>query len=176
MNELLPAQFGAAQKAGLDTFYGLANLAFEGFQQLTQLNLQAARSAIAETHKTLSVTDPQAFLAQQACMNGPLAERIQSYNRSLYEIVSSTQKGFATIAASQLEAHNQRLHALFEDMSKQAPAGSEAAVAALKKVIDSSNSLYESVNKTVRQAVSMAEGGFEAALSRAPTGSDTTTG
>ena len=157
MNELFPEQFAAAQKANLEAFYSLANLTFEGFQKLTGLNLQAARSALADT---------QGFFAQQASPNGAVTERIQSWQRGVYEIAVDTQTGFAAIAAAQYEAHNRRVQALFDDMSKQAPAGSEAAVAALKKLIDSSGAFYDSVNKSVRQAVNMAEGSFEAALSR----------
>jgi len=176
MNEWFPEQLVAAQKANLEAFYGVANLAFEGFQKLTELNLQAARSAIADTHTLMSAADPQAFVAQQASPNGALAERAQSYYRRLYEIGASTQTGFATIAGAQYEAHNRRMQALFEDMSKQAPAGSEAAIAALRKLIDSSSALYDGVNKSVRQAVNMAEGSFEAVLSRTSKASGATTG
>ena len=77
MNELFPEQFAAAQKAHLETFYGLANLAFEGFQKLTELNLQATRSALSDTHKLLSVADPQVFFAQQTSPNGAVTERIR---------------------------------------------------------------------------------------------------
>ncbi|MGF6535665.1 phasin family protein [Paraburkholderia sp. GAS206C] len=176
MNELFPEQFAAAQKASLETFYGLANLSFESFQKLTVLNLQAARSALADTHKLLSAADPQVFFAQQASPDGGFAERIQAWQYRVYEIAVGTQTGFAAIAAAQYEAHNRRVQALFEDMSKQAPAGSEAAVAALKKLIDSSGVFYDSVNKSVRQAVNMAEGGFEAVLPRTSNASGATTG
>ena len=176
MNELFPEQFAAAQKAHLETFYGLANLAFEGFQKLTELNLQATRSALSDTHKLLSVADPQVFFAQQTSPNGAVTERIQSWQRGVYEIAVGTQTGFSAIAAAQYEAHNRRVQALFEDMSKQAPAGSEAAVAALKKLIDSSGAFYDSVNKSVRQAVNMAEGSFEAVLPRTSKASGATTG
>jgi phasin family protein len=176
MNEWFPEQLAAAQKANLEAFYSVANLAFAGFQKLTELNLQTARSAIADTHTLLSASDPQAFVAQQAGRNGALAERAQSYYRGLYEIALSTHTGFAAIAGAQYEAHNRRVQALFEDVSKQAPAGSEVAVVALKKLIDSSSALYDSVNKSVRQAVNMAEGSFEAVLSRTSKASGATTG
>lgn len=176
MNELYPEQFAAAQKAGLEAFYGLANLAMEGLQKLTALNMQAARSALADSQKLVSAADPLAYVAQQAGPNADLVVRAQCYQRGLYEIASGMHTGITTIAGAQYEAHNRRVQALFEAMSTQAPAGSEAAVAALKQLIESSHVLYESVNKSVRQAVSMAEGGFEAALSRTAKASDVTTG
>lgn len=166
MNEWFPEQYAATQKANLETFYGFANLAFEGFHKLVELNLQAAKTALADTQATLLTTNPQDLLTQQSTRSAVVAERIQSYNRRLYDIALTTQTGFATIAGTRYEAHNRRMQALVEDVSKQVPVGSEAAVVALKKVIDSSSALYDSVNKTVRQAVNMAEGSFEAVLSR----------
>jgi len=176
MNELYPEQFAAAQKANLEAFYGLASLAVEGLQKLTALNMQAARSALADSQKLLTAADPQAFFTQQSGPNGELAARAQSYQRALYEIASSMNSGLMTIAGEQYEAHNRRVQALFETLSSQAPAGSEAAAAALKQLMETSSALRDSVNKSVRQAVSMAEGGFEAVLSRTAKTSDVTTG
>jgi phasin family protein len=176
MNELYPEEFAAAQKANLEAFYRLASLAVEGWQKLTALNMQAAKSALADSQKLLPSADPQAFFTQQAGPNGELAARAQAYQRALFEIVSGMHTGLMTIAGEQYEAHNRRVQALFETMSRQAPAGSEAAVAALKQLMESSRVLHESVNKSVRQAVSMAEGGFETVLSRTAKASDVTTG
>ena len=176
MNEWFPEQLAAAQKANLEAFYGVANLAFEGFQKLTELNVQAVKSALGDTHALLSATDPQAFVSQQAGPNGVLAERAQSYYRRLYEIAVKAHADLAAIAGAQYEAHNRRVQALFDDVSKQAPAGSEAAVVALRTLIDSNSALVDSVNKSVRQAVNMAEGSFEAVLSHTSKASGATTG
>jgi phasin family protein len=176
MNEWFPEQYAAAQKSSLETFYGFANLAFDGFQKLTALNLQAAKTTLADAQATLSITDPQTLLAQQSTRSAVAAERIRSYNKALYDIALTTQARFATIAGAQYEADNRRMQAVVEDVSKQVPAGSEAAVVALKKVIDSGNALYDSVNKTVRQAVNMAEGSLEAVLARPSKASGTTAG
>lgn len=176
MNEWFPDQFAASQKATLEAFYSTANLAFEGFQKVAELNVQAAKANLADAQKMMSTADFQSFFAQQVSPTGPLSERTQSYFRRLYDIAASTQTGFAKIAGSQYEAHNRRMQALFETVSKQAPAGSEVAVAALRKMMDSSNALYDSVNKTVRQAVTLAEGGVEAMLTRQASASQVTSG
>ena len=176
MNEMFPEQFAEVQKANLEAFYGAMNLAFDGFQKLAELNLQTAKAALGDTHKLLSAADPQAFFAQQTAPNGGFAASVQSYRRRVYEIALGTQTGFGTIAVAQFEAHNRRMQALFETMSKQAPAGSEAAVDALKKLLASSSALYDSVNKSVRQAANMAEGSLEAVLSRTPKASGAMTG
>jgi phasin family protein len=180
MNEWFPESYSAVQKANVDAFYGYANVAFEGLQKLTALNLQAARAVWADTQVTaqaaLSATDAQALLTQQSTRSAVAAERILSYNRALYDIALTTHTGFATLAGARYEAYNERMQTLVESLSKQVPAGSEAAASALKKVFASSNALYDSVNKTVRQAVHMAEGSLEAVLPRQSDASDTGAG
>ncbi|MGA7776466.1 MAG: TIGR01841 family phasin [Paraburkholderia sp.] len=166
MNEWFPEQYAAAHRANVETFYGFANQAFDGFQKLIELNLQTAKTTLADAQAALLTTDPQELVARQSARTTVVAERIQSYNRRVYDIALATQTGFATIAGARFETYNQRMQALVEQVSKQAPAGSEAAVVALKKVIDSSNALYDSVNKSVRQAVHMAEGSLDAVLPR----------
>jgi phasin family protein len=173
MNEWFPESYSAVQKSNVDAFYGYANVAFEGLQKLTALNLQAARAAWGDTQAALLSADPQALFTQQSTRSAVAAERILSYNRALYDIALTTHTSFATLAGARYEAYNQRMQTLVEALSKQVPAGSEAAASALKKVFASSNALYDSVNKTVRQAVHMAEGSVEAVLPRQPDASDT---
>jgi phasin family protein len=166
MNEWFPEQYVAEHKANVETFYGFANLAFDGFQKLVELNLQAAKTTLADVQTALSTSDPQQLVARQSTQTAVIAERIQSYNKRAYDIAHTMQTGYATIAGARFETCNQHMQAFVEQVSKQAPAGSEAAVVALKKVIDSSNALYDSVKKSVRQAVSMTEGSLEAVLPR----------
>jgi phasin family protein len=176
MNEWFPDQLATAQKANLDALFGVAHVAFEAFQKLTQLQIQAAKSALADSQTLLAAADPQAWLAQQASRNVVLAERAQAYYRGLYEVSAGANRGFATIAGAQYEAHNRRMQALFADVAKQAPAGSEAAVVALKKLLDSSSAFYDSVNKSVRQAATLAEGSMEAVLAHTPKTTGATAG
>ena len=48
---LTPKQVAATQKANLDIFFGLTSRLVEGVEKLAQLNLQANRSTLAETHE-----------------------------------------------------------------------------------------------------------------------------
>src|ERR1700738_5209442 len=83
MTLLTLEQITAAQKANLDTLFGLTNKAFEGFEKLVQLNLEVVKSTLAEiqdnAQKALSVKEPQELLALQASPMQPFAEKILSY-------------------------------------------------------------------------------------------------
>jgi hypothetical protein len=168
MNELSPVPYAEVHKANVAMVYGLANLMFEGVQTFAQLNLRAAHAALEQTQAVLLAADPRAAALAQAGANSPLTDELQTYWRGVYTWTASAQGRLTALAIERFEARNRHWQALFEDMSKQAPAGSQAAVDALKKVLDSGNAFYESVHKTVRQAAQLAEGGVEAMLPRAP--------
>ena len=44
MSPFMPEQFAAVQKSSLNQLFALTNMAFDGFQKLTELNLQAVRT------------------------------------------------------------------------------------------------------------------------------------
>ena len=171
MTLLTPEQFAAAQKANLETLFGLTTKAFEGVEKLVELNLQVVKSTIAESQenaqRALSVKDAQELLALQASLTQPVAEKVLSYGRHLYEIASATQAEFARVAEAQYEEQNKKVQALVENDAKNAPAGSETAVAVIKSAITAANTTYETVHKATKQAVEIAESNFNAAATAA---------
>ena len=171
MTLLTPEQFAAAQKANLETLFGLTSKAFEGVEKLVELNIQVVKSTIAESQenaqRALSVKDAQELLALQAGLTQPVAEKVLSYGRHLYEIASATQAEFARVAEAQYEEQNRKVQALVENVAKNAPAGSETAVAVIKSAITAANTTYETVHKATKQAVEIAESNFNAAATAA---------
>jgi len=171
MTLLTPEQFAAAQKANLETLFGLTSKGFEGVEKLVELNIQVVKSTIAEgqenAQRALSVKDAQELLALQASLTQPVAEKVLSYGRHLYEIASATQAEFARVAEAQYEEQNKKVQALVENVAKNAPAGSETAVAVIKSAITAANTTYETVHKATKQAVEIAESNFNAAATAA---------
>jgi len=161
-----PEQFAATQKAGLEALFGLTNKAFEGAVKLAELNIETARAAIAEgqehAQRTLSAKDPQGFFALQAGFAQPAADKAIAYGRNVYAIVSAAQTEFAQAAQSQIEQQQHAVQSFIDNAAKNAPAGSETAVAAFKSAITAAQGAYESVNKAAKQAAEMAETNFEA--------------
>jgi len=171
MTLLTPEQITATSKAQFDTLFGLTNKAFEGMEKLLELNLQVVKSTLAEsqenTQRALSVKDAQEFVALQASFAQPVAEKALSYGRHLYEIASATQAEFARVAEAQYEEQNRKVQTLVDNVAKNAPAGSETAVAVMKSAITAANTTYETVHKATKQAVEIAESNFNAAASAA---------
>jgi len=171
MNYLTPDQFAAASKANLETLFGLTNKAFEGVEKLVELNLQVAKATLAEsaenTKAALAVKDVQELLALQASLLQPSAEKAAAYSRHLYDIATSSTTELTKTAEAQLGELQKSFTTVVDGALKNAPAGSESAVALVKSAMTAANNAYESVHKAAKQAADMAEANFTAVTNTA---------
>jgi phasin family protein len=151
----------AAQKANFDTLFGLTNKAYAGVEKLVELNLTAGKAAIGEaaegTKAALSVKDAQELLALQASFLQPLAEKSLAYSRHLYDIASSTGAEFGAAYEAQAAAAQKQYASFVDNIAKNAPAGSESAVAVMKSAVAAAGNAYDAVQKAVKQATELAE-------------------
>jgi phasin family protein len=166
-----PDQLAAAQKANLETLFGLTTKAFEGVEKLVELNMQVVKATLAENvdnaKKALTAKDAQELLAIQVSLIQPVAEKAVAYSRHVYEIAADTQSEFTKVAEAQLAESSKNVQSLVDNFAKNAPAGSESTVAIVKSAITAANNAYESVQKATKQAVEIAESNFQAAASAA---------
>ena len=168
---MTPEQVLAAHKANVETLFGLTNKAFEGVEKLVELNLQVAKATLAEsadtTRAALSVKDAQELLALQAGLLQPAAEKAAAYSRHLYDIAAATNAEVTKVAEEQVADTQRKFMTLVDTMVKNAPAGSENAVALVKSAVAAANNAYESVHKAAKQAAEVAEANFQAVTSTA---------
>jgi phasin family protein len=164
-------QIVASQKASIETMFGLTHKAFEGMEKVVELNVQASKAALAEsaTHAkaVLSVKDAQELLALQASLMQPLAEKAAAYSRHLYDIASSTATEFSKAVEGSTAEAQAKFVSLVDSAAKNAPAGSETAVAVMKSAVSAATNAFESVQKAVKQASDLAEANFAAVTNTA---------
>mgnify|MGYP003576927506 FL=1 len=172
-------QILAAQKANLETLFGLTTKAFEGVEKLVELNVTASKAALTEAQSTaqaaLNVKDAQELLTLQASLFQPLAEKTAAYSRHLYDIAQGTSAEFSKAFEAKAAEAQQAFVGLVDSASKNAPAGSETAVAVLKSAVAAANNAFESVQKAVKQASDVAEANFNAVSSQAVAAAKTAT-
>ena len=172
-------QFVAAQKAQLETLFGLTAKAFEGVEKLVELNLQVAKTSLAEAAETstakLSIKDAQELLNLQASLLQPAAEKAASYSRHVYDIVAGTQAEVTKAAEATLADGQKKVLSLVDTAVKNAPAGSESAVALVKSAVAAANNAFESVQKAAKQATEVAEANFTAMTNTAVKAAQTAT-
>lgn len=160
-----PEQFAQATKALFDSqlaaFNAMTSTAVEGIEKVVALNIAAVKSSTKESlaaAKELSATtDPQAFLATGAAQAKANAEKAAAYGREFKEIATGLKSDFTKAAEEQLSQAKSKVSALVEDVSKNAPAGSENAVAMFKSAINNANAGIEQITKVSKQAVETVE-------------------
>lgn len=179
----VPEQFSAATKANFEAQLAMLSTltakAFEGVEKVIELNVNAARASLEESSATarqlLSARDPQEFFSLSAAQAQPTAEKAIAYGRHLAGIASSTQAEFAKAAESQIAETTRKVNTLIDEVTKNAPAGSENAVAILKSMIGNANAGYEQLTKTAKQAVETIEANVANATSQFTQAAEKTT-
>jgi phasin family protein len=170
----IPEQFSNATKANFESQFAilasLTSKAFEGMEKLIDLNISAAKASLEEssaaTRQLLSAKDPQEFFSLSAAQAQPNAEKAVSYGRQLASIAAGTQAEFTRAAETQIAETNRKVISLVDEVSKNAPAGSENVVAVLKAAIGNASAGYEQLSKTAKQAIETLEGNMNAAVSQ----------
>lgn len=163
---MTPEQLAAAQKAQFESLFGLASKSIDHLEKLVELNIQTLRTSMQEsadhTLALMSAKDLQEVASLQSAWMQPMAEKMLSYSRHAYEIFASGQSEFAKVAEQQISEGQQRLMALAENVAKNAPAGSETAVAMIKSAMNAANNAYDSVQKVTKQAAEAVEANINA--------------
>ncbi|MFC5474943.1 TIGR01841 family phasin [Paraherbaspirillum soli] len=158
-------QFSAATKAHFEAQLALLNSltakTLESVQKVIELNIAATEETLKEssdiTKQLLSAKDPQEFMTISAAQAKPSADKAAAYGRHLASIATEVQADFTKAAEAQVAETSKRINDLLEEAGKNAPAGSESAIAILKSVIGTANAGYEQLTKTTKQAVEALE-------------------
>jgi phasin family protein len=164
-------QIAASNKANIETLMGLTTKAFEGVEKIVELNLAASKAALSEAgdqaKAVLSVKDAQELLALQSSLFQPLAEKTAAYSRHLYDIASGSSAEFSKALEGQAADAQKNFAGLVDSAAKNAPAGSETAVAVFKSAVAAASNAFESVQKAVKQASDVAEANFNTVAANA---------
>ncbi len=164
-------QIVAAQKAQIATVFELSSKALASVEKIVELNLQATKAALSDSatsaQNLLSIKYVQELLALQTNVLQPLAEKAASYSRHLYDIASGAAAEFSKAAEAQASDAQKQFTSVVDNAVKNAPQGSESAVAAVKNAISTASTAMESMQKVVKQATEMAEANFQAVTTSA---------
>ena len=175
---LTPEQILSAHKANIDTIFGLTTKAFEGVEKLIELNVNASRAALTEaaahSQALAAAKDVQDLVNLQTAFFQPLAEKAAAYNRHVFNIASSTSTELQKALEDKAGQYQQSFNGLIEATAKNAPAGSETAVAMMKSAMNAANNAYDSVQKVTKQAAEAVEANMNAVTSTAMKAAQTT--
>ncbi|MGA0032084.1 MAG: phasin family protein [Burkholderiales bacterium] len=166
-----PEQLIALNKANMEVAMRFAGVAMEGAERMIDLQLKAAKTAFADSFEgakaLASVKDFQQLAALKDSLAQPSLEKATAYAKSIYDVANGTQVEFSKLIEAQVSEFNKEVVAGLDKLVKNAPAGSEVGVAALKSGIAAVNSAYDNLSKVAKQFAQATQSNLEAAASQA---------
>ena len=162
-----PEQITAANKTGVEALISLVNTQFAAIERLSALNFSVAKSAfegsVSFTKSLFGAKDAQEFAGLSATAAQPAIEKATAYSRSVYEIMTQTNAEMKKFAEVQAGEFNKNIVGYLDQVSKNAPAGSDVVIAAFKSALAATNSAYDRMSDATKQASEIVESKFNAA-------------
>lgn len=162
-----PEKILAVHKNNVESLFSAANALFSGAERLAVLNLETARTLLEEgmgaSRSLADLKDPVALFQLPTDAGQPLLQKSLAYGRSVYEIQLQMIEELAAVGDAQRADLNKAVYGALDSLGKNAPAGSEVAVSAIKSAFAASNSAYDGMVKAMRQAADVTEANVAAA-------------
>jgi len=163
---LTPEQIMALNQGNVDAAIGIAQSNFAALEKLAALNFNATKAAFEDgtryTKALVGVTDVQELVNLNAQAGQPALEKAIAYARSVYEIASQTNGEIGRVVDQRAGEFNRTMTSLIDAFAKNAPAGSDVAVAAVKSTLAAASSAYDSFTKAAKQATGIVEANLAA--------------
>jgi phasin family protein len=161
----------ATQKANLQTAEGLANKAYASAEKLVELNMAATKAAVSESFShmqaLMGAKDVKDVFALQTAFLQPLAGKSAAYLQHLQTIATDNSAEFTSAMEAKMAEAQKSFGTAVDNLAKNAPAGSEAAVAAFKSAVNASQSAIETAQTSVKKANAAAQAQFASASKQA---------
>jgi phasin family protein len=162
-----PEQIQAAQKANVEALLAVASFQFSAMEKLANLNANAVKAAfedsVTNTRALMGAKDAQEFTSLQSTLAQPTLEKAIAWSKSVYEVATSANTELSKLAEQRTAEWNENFASMLEKATKNAPAGSDVAVAAMKQMLTAANSAYDNLNKVAKQSTEVAEANVTAA-------------
>jgi phasin family protein len=162
-----PEQIQAATKANVEAILSLATTQFAALEKFASLNANAVKAAfedsIANARALAGAKDAQEMISLQSTFAQPAVEKAIAYSKSVYEVATQTNSDFTKATERRVTEWNENFVSMLDKAAKNAPAGSDVAVSAVKQMLAAANSAYDNFNKVAKQATEIAEANVAAA-------------
>ena len=169
-----PEQLIALNKANLEAAARFAGVALQGAERLVDLQLKAAKEAFAdgiENAKALaSVKDPRELASFRESLTQPRLDKATALARSFYDVAAATQAEFGKLVEAQVAEFNRQVVAILDGIVKNAPAGSDLGIAAMKSAIAPANTAYDSLSKAAKQMTEATQSNLQAVAKQSTDG------
>ena len=164
-------QFAEISKNNVAQATKVTALAIENAEKLAKMNLVAAKSALAQGVEAAqaigAIKDVQELVALRAKLAESGLEAAVGYSKGLYELATEAQAQYSALAEEAWAGYTKGVAVWVEQVSKEAPAGSDVAVNAFKSTFAASTAAFDQFNKVSKQVVGLADASVRAAAANA---------
>jgi phasin family protein len=160
----------ALNKANFEAALRFAGVALEGAERLIDLQMRTAKSALndgLESARALSsVRDVEQLASLKDTLVQPSVEKASAYAKQVYDVASATQSDLTKLVEEQVTEFNKQVISALDQMVKNAPAGSEAGIAAMKQTLAAVNSGFDNMTKVAKHFGDTAQSNIEVAANQ----------
>lgn len=160
-------QLTAAQKANAEVMMALMRTAFNGVERLTALNMAASReffnSTVANTQQLLGAKDANAVAKLNSELAQPNVDKLVSYSRSVYDLVSEMQKEITSVMEAQYSSFTKNAETAVEKAKASAPVGGDVFAATMQSMLGASTKAFDQMTSMAKQLSDIAEANILAA-------------
>ena len=150
-----PDQLIALNKANVEAVLRFASVAIEGTQRLVDLQLKVAKTAVADGIQNARALSAVRDLEQLATLKDTLVqpsfEKATAYAKQVYDVAAETQSEFGRLVEEQVTELQKQVISTLDQLVKNAPAGSEVGIAAVKSTLAAVNSGFDNFTKVAKQ-------------------------
>ena len=154
-------------KKASGTWSEFSSTAFDKYEKLNDLNIKHSKRAITDTSEAISavleIRDPKEFIEFAQSSVAPFPGKMSAYIKEVYKINTDLLKSGSQYVETESEEISKVISDQVEEMSKNAPAGTEGVVAMTKSSLAASSSTYESMTKAAKQVFDIVDSNIEAA-------------
>ena len=150
-----PEQLIAFNKANIETVLRFAGVALDGAERMMDLQIKAAKSALADgiqsARMLTSVRDFEQLAALKETVVQLSFEKASAYAKEVYDVATVTSADLNKLVEEQVSEFNKQVVAALDQIVKTAPAGSEVGIAAMKQTLAAVNSGFDNLTKVAKQ-------------------------
>ncbi|MFN4341189.1 MAG: phasin family protein [Azonexus sp.] len=160
-------QLTAAQKANAEVMMALMRTALNGVERLTALNMAASReffnNTVANAQQLLAAKDASEVAKLNSELAQPNVEKLLSYSRSVYDLVSEMQKEITSVMEAQYSSFTKTAETAVEKAKAAAPVGGDVFAATMQSMLGASTKAFDQMTSMAKQLSDIAEANLQAA-------------
>ncbi|MBP9061603.1 MAG: phasin family protein [Rhodoferax sp.] len=170
MNTIIE-QFTAANQANLKALESLATKTYAGAEKLAELNMATAKAVLGESFAhakaVAAAKDAQELIALQTGLFQPTIDKSAAYLKHVQTIAAASGAEFTKVVEAKTAEAQKAFGEAVDKIAKNAPAGTETAVAAFKTALTAGQNAVETAQASAKKAAETAQASFNSAATQA---------